>query len=59
MTNEKYILNRIEEARREIMRLLASVEHGSDYAYQLDSILENAVDELEALYEDAHEAICA
>ena len=59
MTHEEYILIRIEESKREIMRLLASVEHGSDYAYQLDSILENAVDELEALYEEAHEAICA
>lgn len=50
---EDWARYRIETARREIARLLASVEPGTEYGARLSSILENALDQIEALAEDA------
>lgn len=55
MTAKEYALFRIEMTRRELMKLLAKVELGTDIGCQLGEILENAVNAVEALAEDANE----
>ena len=44
---------RIETTRREVARLLAAVELGTEYGLRLQSILENTLSQIEDLARDA------
>lgn len=51
---EDWARYRIEMSRRTIAKLLAQVELGTEYGSRLADILVNALNEIEALAEDAH-----
>lgn len=51
---EDWARYRIEMSRRTIAKLLAQVELGTEYSSRLADILVNALNEIEALAEDAH-----
>lgn len=53
MTAEEYAKYRVEMTRRELMKLLAKVELGTEIGLRLQNILEDAVNKVEALAEDA------
>lgn len=53
MTAEEYAKYRVEMTRRELMKLLAKVELGTEVGFRLQQILEDAIDKVEALAEDA------
>jgi len=51
---EDWVRYRIEMSRRTIAKLSAQVELGTEYGSRLADILVNALNEIEALAEDAH-----
>lgn len=51
---EDWARYRIEMSRRTIAKLLAQVELGTEYGSRLADILVNALNDIEALAEDAH-----
>lgn len=56
MTAEDFARYRVEMTRRELHKLMAAVELGTDVGCRLSAILENAINEVEMLAEDAKEA---
>lgn len=55
MSQKEYSLHCVEMTRRELMALLARTELVTQIGYRLGKILENAVNQVEALAEEAEE----
>lgn len=53
MTSEEYAKYRVEMTRRALMRLLSKLETGTEIGCRLYNILEDAVNKVEDLAEDA------